>query len=135
MSRSDVDATPTAHTVAIQDYRDLRVWQSAIELATEVYRVTDLFPRSEQFAIVSQLRRAAVSVAANIAEGHGRSLRQSYRYHVQIARGSVHEIQTLVVVARRVGYIDEATSIALHEQTDHLSRMLHNLRDRLEGRR
>jgi four helix bundle protein len=90
----------------IKTYRDLTVWQKAVDLVADAYRLSDRFPRSEEFALRLQLRRAAVSVPANIAEGHGRTGIGEYLHHLSIAHGSIAELETLLTVAVRLGYLD-----------------------------
>lgn len=87
-----------------KSYRELKVWQRAIELSVAVYRLTGQFPAEERFGLTSQLRRAAVSVASNIAEGYGRASRGEFRQFVGIARGSVLELQTQLVIAKELGF-------------------------------
>jgi len=85
-------------------YRDLQVWQSSIDLAERLYRLTAGFPTSEIYGLTSQLRRASVSVASNIAEGWGRRSRKEYQRFVQMALGSNDELQTQLVIAERLGF-------------------------------
>ncbi|MGB9031043.1 MAG: four helix bundle protein [Acidobacteriaceae bacterium] len=86
----------------IESYRDLIVWQRAIEMTVAVYRVTAGFPREELYGLASQLRRAGVSVASNIAEGYGRNSTGEYRQFLGMARGSNLELQTQLVIARKL---------------------------------
>jgi four helix bundle protein len=88
----------------VKSYRELVVWQRAVELSVALYKLTKAFPREETYGLSSQLRRAGVSVASNIAEGYGRGSRPDYRKFLCIARGSVLEVQTQLVIARRLGY-------------------------------
>lgn len=90
----------------ISHFTDLVTWQKAHELAVSVYRITETFPRSEIFGITSQLRRAAVSVSANIAEGFKRRSRDDQRHFYTIAAGSLAEVEALALVARDVGYLN-----------------------------
>lgn len=90
----------------IQTYRDLEVWQTSMDLVVEIYRLANLLPQEELFGLTSQLRRAVVSIPANIAEGHGRLHRGDYRHHLSIARGSLMEVETLIQIAVRVDYLD-----------------------------
>lgn len=83
---------------------DLIVWQRAVELSTEIYRLTASFPKSEQFGLINQMRRASVSIASNIAEGYGRSTRGEYLQFLGHARGSKCELQTQLVIARSLGF-------------------------------
>jgi four helix bundle protein len=87
-------------------YRELLVWQRAIQMVVNVYKLTRQFPREEQFGLTRQLRRAAISVASNIAEGHGRASTGEYRQFLGMARGSNFEVQTQLVIARELGFGD-----------------------------
>ncbi len=85
-------------------YRDLKVWQRSIQLSVAIYALTRGFPKEELYGLTSQLRRAAVSVASNIAEGYGRVSKGEYRQFVGIARGSLLELQTQLVIAKELGF-------------------------------
>ena len=91
---------------AIRDFTDLLVWQKSVELGLTVYTLTKSFPREERFAITSQLRRAAVSVSSNIAEGHARQGRE-FPHFLSIAKGSLAEIESQLLFANRLGYVDQ----------------------------
>jgi len=93
-------------TTLIKSFRDLQVWQRAMELTIEVYRLTRGFPKEETFGLSSQLRRAAVSIPSNIAEGQGRSNTREFRQFLSIARGSNCELQTQLEIARALGLGD-----------------------------
>lgn len=118
----------------IESYRDLRVWRMAIELAIRSYELSARFPLHEKFGLTAQLRRAAVSVGANIAEGHGRAHRGDYLRHLSIARGSLKEVETHLIIAHRLGYLPEGTMRDLLDATDQVSRMLTTIRHRLQPR-
>src|SRR5687768_4574073 len=111
----------------VQSYRDLKVWQKSVALTEEVYRITSMFPRDELYGLSSQLKRAAVSIAANIAEGHARSTRGEYRNHVSIARGSVTEVEVLLLIAERIRVVSSSELTGAREFCDAISRMLTNL--------
>ena len=85
--------------MTINNFRDLRVWQSGMELVVQVYRLTQSFPREEQYGLTSQMRRAAVSVPSNIAEGHARESSKEYLNHLSIVQGSLAELQTQIEIA------------------------------------
>src|SRR5919199_3963951 len=89
----------------IRSYRDLIVWQKAIALMAESYRCSRSLPADERFGLVAQIRRAAVSVPANIAEGHGRHHRDDYRQFLSIARGSLMELETHLIICETLGFI------------------------------
>ena len=95
---------------------DLVVWQRAVQLSTEIYGLTASYPKSEQFGLINQMRRASVSIASNIAEGYGRSTRGEYLQFLGHARGSKCELQTQLVIAKKLGFGGEAP----HEQADKL---------------
>ena len=108
-------------------YRDLKVWQRSIDLAENIYRLTSVFPSSEIYGLTSQMRRAAVSIASNIAEGWGRHSRKDYSRYVDMAGGSNDELRTQLVIAERLGFgntklLAEATALA-----DEIGRMLGDL--------
>ena len=90
----------------MNSFRDLIVWQRAIQMTVAIYKLTDQFPKSETFGLTSQLRRSAVSVASNIAEGYGRGTKGEYVYFLGIARGSNCEIQTQLVISKELDFGD-----------------------------
>jgi len=89
----------------IQNYKELDVWKRAVALITELYRITSRFPDSERFGLVAQIRRAATSIAANIAEGWGRGSTKEYIQFLTIARGSTTELETHLIVARNLNFM------------------------------
>jgi four helix bundle protein len=117
----------------VRSYRDLRVWQRAMDLAVTTYELTKAFPREEQFALTSQARRAATSIAANIAEGHGRATRPAYLNFLRIAQGSLKELETHVLISARVGLVRAATTEKLLTEADELGHMLRALIVSLEA--
>jgi four helix bundle protein len=121
--------------MGVQSFRDLRVWQAAMDLFVATHSLTRKLPRDERFELVSQLRRAAGSVAANIAEGNGRTHLGDYLRHLSIARGSVCELESHLEAARRLGYLGDAEVATVTDAADHVSRMLLLLMRRLGARR
>jgi four helix bundle protein len=117
--------------MAIQSHRDLQVWQLGVELAVACYEVTKDFPKSEAFGMTSQIRRASTAVPANIAEGYGRNSRGDYLRFLQIARGSLMEVQTHLTICVRVGLADEEQAKSLFAQIDTLAAKLHRLTEKL----
>jgi len=87
-----------------QSFKDLVVWQRAIELTVDVYKLTSKFPESERFGLTNQMRRASVSIASNIAEGYGRSTKGEYYLFLGHARGSCFELETQIVIAKKLGF-------------------------------
>ncbi len=119
------------NSAPIRHHRDLRVWQEAMRLVEEVYRVTDLLPDGERFVLVAQMRRAAISVPSNIAEGYGRDGRRDYRRHVRIATGSLCELETQLVIAGRLGYVTREQAADAWTLIQNLGKMLHALARKL----
>ncbi len=97
----------------INSFRDLRVWHAAMDLVEHVYRTTEGFPKQEVYGLTSQLRRAAVSIPSNIAEGHTREHTAEYLHHLSYAQASLAEVETQIEIAKRLGYVteDQATNI------------------------
>ena len=112
----------------IKNYRDLKVWQQAMEVVVECYSLVKQFPSQELYGLTSQLRRAAISVPANIAEGHGRAYTKEYLRHISIAKGSLVELETHIQIAGRLNYCDENKLNELLEKTNSIGRMLTSLR-------
>jgi four helix bundle protein len=112
---------------SINSYRDLRVWQDAMTLAESCYRLTRQFPREEQFGLTSQIRRAAGSVPANIAEGHGRENTGSFVQHLRISQGSLKELETHMLLAERVGVLPTLDLQPVLTQCESLGKMLRAL--------
>jgi four helix bundle protein len=113
----------------VQDFRDLKVWQKAHELTLAVYRVTARFPREELYGIVSQLRRAAASVPANLAEGRCRRSDRDFGRFVSIALGSASETEYHLLLARDLGFIQAEPYAGLASQVEEVKRMLSALYD------
>jgi len=109
-------------------YSELLVWQKAMDLVTSTYRLTATFPASEKFGLIGQLQRAAVSIPANIAEGHGRKSTKAYLNHLSIANGSLMEFETLVRIAVRLGYLKLKEESEVLSGTDEIGKMLSGLR-------
>ncbi len=108
-------------------YKDLIAWQKAMELVAVLYDATDGFPSHEQFGLVSQLRRAAVSVPSNIAEGKANFSNRDFVRFLRHARGSLAEIETQILIAQQRKYLDTKTATNLAEKTDELGRILSGL--------
>ena len=113
--------------MTINSYRDLLVWQKAMDLVVGCYRLTEGFPRSETYGLSSQLRRAAVSVPANIAEGQGREAIKEYLHHLSIANGSLMELETHLLIAGRLTYAKESDLTPLLSQASEVGKMLNGL--------
>src|SRR5437899_2880426 len=116
----------------VKSYTELIVWQKAMALTADVYRVTKLFPKEEMYGLTSQLRRAAVSIPSNIAEGQGRLTTGEFRHFLGNARGSLFEVQTQIHLATNLEYFDKPTARALVESSDEVGRILNGLLQSLE---
>jgi four helix bundle protein len=113
-------------------FKDLVVWQRAVQLCTEVYRLTAAFPQSEQFGLMNQMRRASVSIASNIAEGYGRSTKGEYLQFLGHARGSNCELQTQLVISEALDFGAKAVRASVEKLSADVSRMLLALMDKLK---
>jgi four helix bundle protein len=118
----------------VQSYRDLLVWQKAMDLCVEVHGAALLFPKHEVFGLSAQINRAAVSVPSNIAEGQGRRSTADFIHFLSISRGSLNEVETQLTLAMRYGYLPTADHDLLLEQCFEIGRMLNGLIDSLERR-
>jgi four helix bundle protein len=108
-------------------YKDLKVWQTAMDMVASVYRSTKSFPKEETYGLTIQIRRAAVSVASNIAEGKGRSSDKELLQFLSHARGSLFEVETQIAIAQHLGYMSESESDALTSQAAEVGRLLNGL--------
>lgn len=109
-------------------YKELKVWQKAIDLATLVYRITEKLPKAEKFGLVSQMNRSAVSIASNIAEGAGRNSNKDFNNYLGIALGSSFELETQVIISYRLEYIDDQDFQYLENELEHLQNMITKLK-------
>lgn len=108
-------------------YTDLTVWQASMELAVNMYECSKTFPREENYGLRSQLRRAAVSVSSNIAEGKGRASDKELTHFLAQARGSLFEVETQIVIAERLGYVKAHERESILEQTSRVGKLLNGL--------
>lgn len=115
-------------------YRDLKVWQEAMNLAVACYELTRTFPKEEMYGMTSQIRRASASIAANIAEGHGRETTASFTHFLKTAQGSLKEVETHLTLATRVTLASPDNVAALIAQCDGIGRMLRALMRSLQKR-
>lgn len=111
----------------IKSYRELMVWQKGMDLVEAVYISTREFPKEETYGLTSQLRRAAVSIPSNIAEGQSRNAKAEFVHFLGIARGSLSEIETQILISQRLGYLSPETESTLLESTAELGRLLNGL--------
>lgn len=120
--------------VSLKNYRHLEVWKKAMDLVVECYRVTRDFPKDEVYGLSGQLRRAAVSIPANIAEGQGRQHKKEFLRYLSIAYGSLAELETHLQIAERLNYIAMDQLKPLMDKTSEIGRMINGLRKSLEAK-
>jgi len=111
----------------MRDFKKLTVWQKADELVVQVYAVTVCFPSTEQYGLTSQFRRAAVSIAANIAEGSARRTLKDFHHFLHIARGSLSEVEYYIHLSHRLGYLDQTQTQSLEETRREVGSILQGL--------
>ena len=116
----------------IQSYRDLIAWQKAFETGVAVYAVSKTIPDHERFGLISQMRRSAVSIASNIAEGYGRQSRTDYVRFLRVARGSLYELETQMLFAVELGYVEQSASETVFGKLGECGRVLAGLIRSLE---
>jgi four helix bundle protein len=118
----------------VRCYRDLIVWQRSIELVSEIYLSTQSFPTNERFGLTAQIRRAAVSIPSNIAEGQGRCTTGEFRQFLVHARGSLLEVETQIFIATNLGYLNQSQIGALFKRVSEIGRILNGLIKSLKNR-
>jgi len=117
--------------MAGQNYRDLIAWQKAMDLVEMVYQATKRFPKEETYALTSQLRRAAVSIPSNIAEGQGRASIKEFHNFLSIAHGSVREVETQIMIAQRLGYLGPEVVEGILQSAAEVGRLIKGLMNSL----
>lgn len=117
----------------MQRFTELNVWQRSHELVLEIYRLTERFPDYERYGVTSQLRRAAVSVPCNIAEGSKRQHPKDYARFLNIAEASLAEAEYLLILSKDLGYVDRESEETVRREAEEISRMLNSLREKVEA--
>jgi len=117
-----------------RSYRDLDVWQLAMALAKQVYEATGAFPSHERFGLINQMRRAAVSIPSNVAEGHARLSTAEFQRFITIAMGSVAELETQILLSQDLGFLHLDQQQQMMQQLDKIGKMLRGLHRSLERR-
>ncbi|HSD59257.1 MAG TPA: four helix bundle protein [Burkholderiales bacterium] len=120
--------------MSVTDFRDLNVWQLAMDLAESVYQLTLQYPKSEVYGLSSQLQRAAVSIPSNIAEGHARDSTKEFLRFLSVAQGSLAELETQLILSGRLSYLDQKQLTPLLEKSREVGRMLHGLQRALRAK-
>lgn len=111
----------------VKSYKDLMIWHRSMDLVELIYKITENFPSKENFGLISQMRRAAVSVPSNIAEGYGRQSTGSYSQFLSIARGSLYELETQIEICCRLKYLQKDESEKLLNEITEISKMISSL--------
>ncbi len=120
--------------VKIKSFKDLEIWQRSISLVEEVYNITKNFPKEETYGLISQIRRAAVSIPSNIAEGFGRFHNNEYKQFLFISLGSCAELSTQLIIAKRLGYVKNDKSDILLDEIEQISKMTMSLIKKLNAK-
>ena len=115
----------------VKDYKDLNVWQKGIEIVDNVYLITDSFPKDELYGLTNQMRRAAISIPSNIAEGFVSHHTKEYQHYLYVSLGSCAELDTQFIIANRRGYIKKENLEEILEDVNHETRMLVSLINKL----
>lgn len=115
----------------MHNIKELTIWKKAIDLTVEVYDITRNFPSEEKFGLISQLRRASVSISSNIAEGAGRNSDKEFVHFLGIANGSAFEVQTQIIIAYRLKFIDKKTSKLVLDRLEEIQKMSRGLQNKL----
>lgn len=121
--------------MAVRAYYDLDVWKKAVDLVVAIYELSASFPREEMFGLTSQVRRSAVSVPSNVAEGHSRKSTAEFLRHISIAQGSLSELETQLVICERLGYLKSDRREGLLRSSAEIGRMLNGLQAALASKR
>lgn len=117
----------------MHNFNNLKIWQLAIELAKEIYRTTESYPKEEIYALISQMQRAAVSIPSNIAEGAGRETDKDFSHFLSIALGSSFELYTQIVLSKEIGYIDHTQTEKLQKMTIELQKMISAYKKKIDN--
>lgn len=118
----------------IQNYRDLKVWQKAMDLTERIFVLSEKFPKQQAYVMTSQIQRSALSVPSNVAEGRSRHSENDFIYHLNIARGSLAELETQILLSMRLKYLSETEGNELLLVTSEITRMLHGLKTSLKDK-
>jgi four helix bundle protein len=116
----------------MNNFKDLVVWQKSIELTKKIYSATEIFPEKEKFGLTNQLRRAAVSIASNIAEGAGRDSQNEFAHFLAIAKGSSYEVETQVIIANELGYITDEEQTEISNSINEIQKMIAGLKKSIQ---
>lgn len=117
----------------MHNYKELNVWSKSVDLATEIYKVTTAFPRSELYGLTSQMRRCSVSISSNIAEGSGRSSQIEFARFLRISNGSSYELETLLIISGKLGYLKQEDQEKIYRSLIEIQKMLYTIIKKVES--
>lgn len=116
----------------MHNFKELKVWQRAMDLAELVYRAVGIFPKEEMYGLSSQIKRSAISIPSNISEGAGRATNNQFKYFLEIAMGSANELQSQIELSRRLKFISDVESESLSRETQEIYKMILGLYNKLK---
>jgi four helix bundle protein len=119
--------SPHERKIEMRPHQKLEAWLKAVEFVTDIYKNTEHFPKEERYGLTSQIRRAAISIPANIAEGAGRYSNKEFAHFLSNAQGSASELETELIIANRLGYLDETSYSQLIERLERIGRLITGL--------
>jgi four helix bundle protein len=119
--------------MTMRPHQKLEAWSKAIELVKDIYRSSEQFPKEERYGLTGQIRRAAVSIPANLAEGAGRRSQKEFAHFLSNSQGSASELETELIIAKRLGYLNEATFARLMQQLERIGRLITGLARQVTG--
>lgn|SRR5690606_12194954 len=120
--------------MAVHNFKELIVWKKSIDLAAEVYQVVSVLPQDERFGLTSQIKRAVVSVASNIAEGSGRNSDKEFIHFLGIAKGSAYELLTQLFIANRLGLLEAGDAGGIMSKVEEVQKMIHGFQEKLKSK-
>ena len=118
----------------MNNFKDLNVWKKSMDFVTEIYQQVSLFPEDEKFGLVSQMKRAAISIPSNIAEGSGRNSKKEFIHFLSIAKGSSYELQTQILLSSRLGLLNEVKTEKLNDSICEIQKMIFGLQKHLKSK-
>jgi four helix bundle protein len=113
-------------------FEDLEVWKLSVQLSTDIYKITESFPKTEQFGLTNQIRRSVVSIPSNLAEGSAKNSKPEFARFISMSQGSNAELKTQLIIAKNIGFLQESDYINLIEKIDSIARMLKALRNSIK---
>jgi four helix bundle protein len=116
----------------MHNFKELKIWQKALELSVDVYKVTSLFPKEDKFGLISQIKRSAVSIPSNIAEGAGRNSVKEFLYFLSVANGSSYELQTQLLISNKLNFLKDDLLESMLSELDEIQKMNYNFQKTLK---